>query len=406
MPFIYRLVAIFIAGLLILGMFVYADYTHKQMSVHNRRVLNAYARLWSLAATRSVGAEELNIIFEEIIQKSDFPMILTTAEGVPVLWRNINISPGDTTEKAGKRLKSLLHKMDETQQPVPILVGNSNRILGYIHFGNTKFVKWLRIVPFLEVIAMAFIIALYYIGYSRLKSYEEQNIWLGMAKETAHQLGTPISGLMGWLELLRDDLSEMHKTGALNNRKRDPREILDKMSEDIDILNNIVVRFGQVGSVPELKPTELNELLQNVVNYISERIPRLGEQIEIIEKYDPVPPVMANRLLLSWAVENLIKNSMEAISKEGGRITVATRKDIEGSRVQIIVTDSGRGISTRDARKIFKPGYTTKKRGWGLGLSLAKRIVEEYHFGKLNLLESEPHDKTTFVISFPLINEE
>ncbi len=402
LPQIYRIIAILVAVGLVLGMYIYTDYVEKELSRQNRRVLNAYARLWSLAATRGAGAQELNIIFEEIIQKSTFPMILTTNEGVPIRWRNLRISENDTTEKAHEYLKSRIKKMDASQTPIPIFVGNSNKVLGFIHFGEARYIKWLRFVPIVELVMLAVIIALYYLGYNRLKHYEEQNIWLGMAKETAHQLGTPISSLMGWLELLKSDLKKCSQSGELSEGGRNPLDIVDKMDEDIDILNKIVIRFGQVGSIPELKLTDLRELLSGVVRYIRDRIPRLGEGTVIIEKYDPVPTIMANRLLLSWAVENLIKNSLEALPKEGGKITVATRKDVEGHRAQIIVTDNGRGISSRNSRKIFKPGYTTKKRGWGLGLSLAQRIVEEYHFGKLYLLESVPFEKTTFVISFPL----
>jgi hypothetical protein len=402
LPHLYRIIAVLVAAVLVFGMYIYTDYVEKELSSHNRRVLRAYARLWSLAATRSVGAEELNIIFEEIIQKSTFPMILTTNEGMPILWRNLPIEPNDTTERAREYIRKRLKAMDSSQAPIPIFVGNSNKILGFIHFGESKYMKWLRYLPLFELIMLAGIIALYYIGYNRLRHYEEQNIWLGMAKETAHQLGTPISSLMGWAELLRSDLNKCNQKGIRFESGRDPSDIIDKINEDIEILNRIVVRFGQIGSVPELKLTDLNDLLKGLVGYISERIPSIGNRTEIIEKYDSVPLIMANRLLLSWAVENLIRNSLEALPKEGGKITVATRKDVEGNHVQIIVTDNGRGIITRNAYKIFKPGYTTKKRGWGLGLSLAKRIVEEYHFGKLTMLESVPFEKTTFVISFSL----
>lgn len=406
LPYVYRIIAIVVAAVLVMGMYLYTDYIEKELSKQNRRVLNAYARLWSLAATRGIGGQELNIIFEEIIQKSTFPMILTTSEGVPIRWRNLNIDEGDTTARAQRILRERIREMDASQSPIPIFVGNSNKVLGFIHFGEAKYIKWLRYVPIIELIMLGGIIALYYIGYNRLRHYEEQNIWLGMAKETAHQLGTPISSLMGWLELLRTDLEKCRQGDLELPVDRDPMDVIDKMDEDIEILNKIVVRFGQVGSIPELRLTDLRELLSNLVSYIRDRIPRLGEGTVIVERYDPVPQIMANRLLLSWAVENLIKNSLEAIPKSGGKITVATRKDVEGQRVQIIITDNGRGISSRNTRKVFKPGYTTKKRGWGLGLSLAQRIVEEYHFGKLQLLESVPFEKTTFVISFPLETKE
>jgi len=385
-----------------LGLFFYSDHIHRQICEHNYRVLKAYARLWALAATRSAGGAELNIIFEEIIEKNDFPMVLTSVEHEPMLWRNVPVDPRDTTEAAREKLRSIIKSMENTHPPVPIFIGQSNKVLGYIYYSESGSVRLLRYVPLVELLLVAALLILVYVSYNRLKYYEEQNIWLGMARETAHQLGTPISSLMGWLELLKEEVCRTGTDATSERNCEKIQNIVEKMGEDVENLNMTVLRFGQVGSTPELEPTDLPTLLTDVVNYYRERTPRLLGQIEIIEQYDHVPNVMANKLLLSWAVENLIKNSMEAAPKKGGLIKVATRMDVEGENVQIIVTDNGRGIPPRRTRRIFSPGYTTKKRGWGLGLSLAKRIVEEYHFGKLYLLESKPFDRTTFVISFPI----
>jgi len=401
-PRLYRIVAFAVAVILVLGIFLYTEHIRRQLSVYNRRTLNAYARLWSLATTKSVGAQELSIVFEEIIEKSDFPMVLTTVDGEPVLWRNLDFEPGDTSRATRQRLKEIASDMGRSEPPVPIFVGTTTRALGYIYYGESPFVKWLRFVPLAEFILVVAMLILAYAGYNRLRYYEKQNIWLGMARETAHQLGTPISGLLGWIELLRDEIEKAESARAFQNAKQNPVELVDKMTEDIENLNRIVVRFGQVGSVPELEPTQLPDLLKQVVSYLRERTPRLLARVDFVEQFDPVPEVFANKLLLSWAVENLIKNSLEALPEKGGQIKVATRLDVEGENVQIIIADNGRGISSRNTRKIFSPGYTTKKRGWGLGLSLTKRIIEEYHFGKLFLLESKPFEKTTFVISFPL----
>ncbi len=402
LPFFYSLTAIVTGALIIAGIFFVIDYTRKATSEHNRRILNAYSRFWALASTKSVGSAEISIFFEEIINKSDFPMVLTSIEGTPMLWRNIGISRSDTTAASKIKLHEEIEKMRQAHLPVPIFVGETDKILGYIYFGEPRFIRRLRIVPIGALILVASLLTFSYITYNRLKFYEEQNIWLGMARETAHQLGTPISSLMGWNELLKDELKEAEINGAFRNFSRSPHDIICRMSEDIQVLNKIVLRFGQIGSMPELEPTELPSLIHHSVAYMRQRMPRIRGKMEIVEQYYPVPQVRANQMLLSWAIENLIKNSMEAAPKEGGRIKVATRMDVEGENVQIIVTDNGKGIPTLNNRKVFSPGYTTKKRGWGLGLSLAKRIVEEYHFGKLYLLESKPFEKTTFVISFPV----
>ncbi|MCK5832903.1 HAMP domain-containing histidine kinase [bacterium] len=402
LPFFYSIIAVIAAILIVLSIFLIIDYTRKSTSIHNRRILNAYSRLWALASTKSVGGAEMSIFFEEIINKSDFPMVLTSIEGEPMFWRNLGIARSDTSLASRQKLREEIEKMRQKRVPVPIYVGETDKVLGYIYFGEPSFIEWLRVIPAIILILVALLFVFSYITYNKLKFYEEQNIWLGMARETAHQLGTPISSLMGWNELLKEEVREAAMLGAFRHTTRTPREILSRMSEDIQILNKIVLRFSQVGSMPELEPTELPSLIHHSVAYLRQRMPRLKGKMEIIEQYYPVPPIMANQMLLSWAIENLIKNSMEAAPKVGGKIKVATRVDVEQQNLQIIVTDNGKGISARNARRVFSPGYTTKKRGWGLGLSLAKRIVEEYHFGKLYLLESKPFEKTTLVISFPL----
>ncbi|HHS50806.1 MAG TPA: HAMP domain-containing histidine kinase [candidate division Zixibacteria bacterium] len=400
-PFFYSLTAVVAGFLIVVSIFYIVNYSRERTSQHNRRVVSAYARLWSLAALRTAGAAEISIFFEEIIDKSDFPMILTSVEGQPMSWRNVGIARNDTTEEARERLRAEVAKMRQAQSPVPIYVGRTDRLLGYIYFGEPPFAKWFRVIPIGILTLVALLLVFSYLSYNRLKFYEEQNIWLGMARETAHQLGTPISSMMGWNELLKDEIKEAEIAGAFRHSNRSPQDIIDRISEDILILNKIVMRFGQIGSTPELEPTELPSLIHQSVAYLRQRMPRLRGRMEIVEQYYPVPPVMANQMLLSWAIENLIRNSMEAAPQDGAKIKVATRMDVDGEDVQIIVTDNGKGISARNYRKIFSPGYTTKKRGWGLGLSLAKRIVEEYHFGRLTLLESKPFEKTTFVITFP-----
>jgi signal transduction histidine kinase len=398
----YWAVGAIIAAGWIFGIFLYINEVRKSVTSENRRILNAYAKLWSLSQMRTAGSAELKVFYDEVVRKADFPMILTTVEGEPISWRNAGIPSTDTTLHSKLQLRGRALEMDGTNSPITVFIGETDRALGYIHFGESRFMSLLRFVPIVEFVFVALLLVLVYFSYSRLKYFEEQNIWLGMARETAHQLGTPISSLMGWLELLKEEIKSAVKAGAFVGASRKPPEIVSFMEEDVANLNRIVTRFGQVGSMPELEPTDLASFLGDHVDYLRKRLPRLLGQIYIIEQYEDVPKIMANPLLLSWAVENLIKNSMEAIPKTGGTIKVATRLDIERERVQIIVSDNGRGIQSRDTRKIFSPGFTSKKRGWGLGLSLTKRIVEQYHFGKLYLLESNPFDKTTFVMSFPM----
>jgi len=237
-----------------------------------------------------------------------------------------------------------------------------------------------------------------FIGYHNLKKSEQRFIWVGMAKETAHQLGTPLSSLLGWLEIMKMR-SQSGEPLALTPHRLE--EITERMRADIERLEKVANRFGQIGSVPELRLTDLNRTIREVVSYFRTRLPGGGRGVRIEEKYGEIREVKANPELISWVMENLIKNSLEVVSPADGWIRISTSTSDDGRRLQITVSDNGRGVPARKQSRVFLPGYTTKKRGWGLGLTLAKRIVEEYHRGKIQLTESIPHRRTTFLISLP-----
>jgi hypothetical protein len=195
-----------------------------------------------------------------------------------------------------------------------------------------------------------------------------------MAKETAHQLGTPLSSIHGWIELLKDNPKELDKA-------------LDEMTIDANRLSKIALRFSQIGSFPALQKLDVVEILQNTVIYIQKRLPRLDKKIQIKENYQTRPFIKLNGELFEWVIENLIKNAIDSIENKSGTIELKLKSE-DNDYISIDVADTGKGIGTRDKNHIFKPGYSTKTRGWGLGLSLAKRIIEEYHEGKLFLKET------------------
>lgn len=392
-------IAVFLfTGILLLAIFWFTQVVRDRMMRYNRRVMNTYARLWSLTLSRSIEGPELSIIFEEIIQKSDFPMVYTTVDGEPVYWRNLPICAGDTTTKARRKIKKWISKYGKEFPPIPVRIPGSHRILAYIYFGESPVMGWLKFIPVAQALMMLLLFILGTMVYRRIRRYEQQNIWLGMAREAAHQLGTPTSSLLGWVEMMREALDEQDY--------KELAKIADEMEKDVQNLSRIVVRFGQVGSIPELSPVDAVPLVREIANYLKGRLPQLSSRVELVEQYEPVSMIMANRLLLSWALENLIKNSIEAIGKNDGTIWIATRQSLDGNDVHIIVTDTGKGIPSSAQKRIFAPGFTTKKRGWGLGLSLAKRIVEDYHHGRLFLLESRPNEKTTFIIALPAVKGE
>jgi signal transduction histidine kinase len=224
------------------------------------------------------------------------------------------------------------------------------------------------------------------VGYAHIKKSEQRHIWVGMAKETAHQLGTPISSLMGWLEVMR------------SGKTRDRSFIYKEMERDLHRLQRVSTRFSQIGSRPDLKDSDITGILKEVVEYIQRRAPQTGRKVSIREDYQPVPPVALNRDLFQWAAENILKNSLDAMDKEEGRIVVALKTEKEGRCVSIQFRDNGRGMDKEQRRHLFRPGYSTKRRGWGLGLTLARRIIRDYHGGKLQVQESRPGEGTVMRI--------
>ncbi len=381
-------------ALALLGMvFWYTEIIRHKMFEYNRRMMNTYARMWQLTLSRSIEGPELTIIFEEIIEKADFPMVYTDAAGNPIYWRNLPVPDNDTSAAAKKKVRKWLERNKDKFKPIVITLPNSNEPLAYIYFGESPIVRSLMFIPIVQGIVMVLLFIIGTIIYQRIKRYEQQNIWLGLAKEAAHQLGTPTSSLLGWLELMNDAIQE--------EDYEEIRRIVAEMEKDVRNLSRIVVRFGQIGSIPELSPEDPIVFVKEIVSYLRQRLPQLSKNIELVEHYEPVPLVMINKMLLSWAIENLIKNSIEAIGQKKGTIWVSVRPSIDGNGVNIAISDNGKGIPPSAQKKIFSPGFTTKKRGWGLGLTITRRIVEDYHHGRLVLLESKPWEKTTFLIHLP-----
>ena len=233
-----------------------------------------------------------------------------------------------------------------------------------------------------EIAAAILFILIGYIGFSQIKKSEQRYIWVGMAKETAHQLGTPLSSLHGWIELLKENPQKLSKA-------------LKEMDADAQRLSKIALRFSQIGSFPALKETKIVEILKNTVIYFQKRLPQLNKKITILEKYTVSPVVKLNGELFEWVIENLIKNAIDSMEKDSGIITISLEKEAD-HYIAIDVSDTGKGINSRDKTHIFKPGFSTKTRGWGLGLSLAKRIIEDYHGGKLFIKETRSGKGSTF----------
>ncbi|MGB8658004.1 MAG: HAMP domain-containing sensor histidine kinase [Candidatus Zixiibacteriota bacterium] len=398
----------FFKGFLVLGIIliaaVFIYYTQDvivKVKENSRRMLTTYAKLWQIAASAPTSGAEVDVIFEEIIQKSDFPIVVTSADGEPEAWRGVEVDWRDTTSQSRGKLMKIVKQMDQHREPIAIYFGPEKRIINYLHYGDPRLITQLRLMPVVEVGVLSLFILVAFITFRNIKRAEQRSIWVGMAKETAHQLGTPLTSLLGWLELLkaRCDPQTQKLDGASDLGLE---EIWERMRIDLLRLGKVANRFGQIGSLPELRPTDINKVISEAVTYFGQRLPHDGARVIIRENLEQLVPAKANAELVSWVVENLLKNSLEALNSQQGVIEVSTRLDNENKFIHIEISDNGRGIPPRQQKKIFKPGYTTKKRGWGLGLSLAKRIVEEYHLGKIALVESVPHQKTTILVSIPI----
>lgn len=302
------------------------------------------------------------------------PMILYTHKEDIYTDRNIDPNDINTREKKEKLIKQF------SSEYTPIEIRNENNLLATIYYGNSPVINKLKYYPaFLILIIFLFILAIY-LFYKTSKSAEQNRLWAGMAKETAHQIGTPLSSLVGWTEIL--------KTENVNP------EYITEMEKDVSRLEKITDRFSKIGSVPKLEKHDLVEETKSTFEYLQKRSSKLIEfQLDIPE--NPIY-VQMNPQLYSWTIENLVKNGIDAMRGKG-KISISIAQNSRFAYVHI--SDTGKGLTKSEFRRIFTPGHTTKKRGWGLGLSLAKRIIEEYHKGKIRVLKSVPNEGTTMEIA-------
>ncbi len=393
----------FFKGFLVFGMIaVISLFIYFNQSVVNglkadaTRVSQAYARLIQYGASEATDPAVIDFIFENIVTKVNFPIVVTDKAGIPAAW-TVNINPNDTTMASRRKLFEFIEEFDRQNAPIQITVGDE--IISILHYGDSEMITRLQMIPVIEISVVGFFILVAFVGIRHIQHAEQRSIWVGMAKETAHQLGTPLSSLIGWVELLKikHDQGIILFTG--DGPENDFNEISSRMLSDLKRLDRIATRFGQIGSIPDIEESDLNEVVREVAAYFKMRMPSKG--ITITEKYGELPPVKINAELIRWVVENLVKNSMESTSPKAGIILIKTEYNQQKKLAVVIVEDNGRGVPPSEQKKIFAPGFTTKKRGWGLGLTLARRIVEEYHGGKISLKYSDPGIRTAFGVEIP-----
>ncbi|GAF75814.1 unnamed protein product, partial [marine sediment metagenome] len=333
------------------------------------------------------------LIFHDVSGQENWPLIVTKKNGDPLYWNDVDVEWNEKAVLEKVRLTSFLRLMNRSGVVYELVTHN---VYGYdiqlFHYGDPRFVTWIAWLPVIEFIVILILITVGFIGFKNITNVEKRSIWVGMAKETAHQLGTPISSIYGWLELLKTD-----RDAALLG------QAVEEMEFDVKRLNRVASRFSSIGSKPELQPTEVSDVVEEVMDYYRARAPHMGRSVILESRYHNLSRVMGNRELLNWAFENLIKNSLASIEDKEGQINVTGRMSKDFRHLILDFKDNGRGIPYANQKEVMKPGYTTKKRGWGLGLSLVKRIIEDYHGGKILLLESEPGAGTTFRVILPAV---
>lgn len=390
---------ILLAGaiVIVIATLLYTQSIVRQLLERERDVASLHAKSIEFIASRAATDQaDYSFIFNEVIRSIDFPMVLTDARNEPLpdyrlTVRNVDLDTTRSLDEQKAFIERVVRELDAQNQPIKVVlkVTEADSIVQHLHYGESVLITRLRWLPYIEIGVAGMFILIGYIGFSHIKRSEQSNIWVGMAKETAHQLGTPLSSLMGWIEMMKDNAADQPKQLST---------IVD-MEQDLLRLHKITERFSKIGSKPSLKPENLDEVISSVINYFRQRLPsRFGQGRHVDIRIEPHESVSANinRELFEWVIENLIKNALDAM--EDGTGTISFAMSSKGGAIYIDVKDTGKGIDMKNRQDIFRPGYSTKKRGWGLGLSLSRRIIESYHRGKLFVKESRLGKGTTFRI--------
>lgn len=327
------------------------------------------------------------VSFQQFIKNIDYSLIVTDRYKQPLFWRNVDIPETSSYYQISTKEQQELARHIQVMDEIPL--SNQADSLGYIYFSTPKSLSYIRYIVILELILAMMVIFFGSYGLFLLRRTEKDTLWIGLAKETAHQFGTPITSLMGWLAYLKESPPD--------GNQRDMNQIVDHMTADLEHLKNIASRFGKVGSMTKLEPQDLHQILTQIVQYFSLRMPHLGKRIDIhlISKVEGIQ-VRLDAELFKWTLENMIKNCVDAMSQKGGNIIITATQKYPW--IYIHIRDEGKGIPRGQWKRIFDPGVTSKTRGWGLGLSLAKRIIEEYHGGFIRVVQSNPDEGSTFEI--------
>jgi sensor histidine kinase len=374
-----KIILVVVATIIVVASLAVSRMLTRDLEVEERHKMEIWAeamRTLNLADENT----DLNLVLRVINDNNSIPVVVLDAKGHVQSARNVNVhgqSDADSVKKVNAMAQQLLAEGRFVR--ISLNDASKNEYI-YVCYADSLMLQRLAIYPYVQLgIGLIFVlVALMALRTS--KRAEQNKVWVGLSKETAHQLGTPISSLMAWTEVLK----ETHPDD----------DLIPEMENDIKRLQLIADRFSKIGSLPEPLPASLNEVMAHAIDYIDKRTPK---RINLVTQFPSEDIILnLNASLFEWVIENLCKNAVDAIGEQPGTITLSMQKTAQ--KVIIEISDTGKGIRKKDIGNVFRPGFTTKKRGWGLGLSLAKRIVEEYHQGKIMVKSSEVGIGTTFLI--------
>jgi len=379
-------IVLVISVVISLSSIFYTDILVKQLEKREKRQIELFAKALEYTTNES-RSNNLYFITEEILfQNNSIPTIWVDDAGNINGFRNIEIDSNKTKQQINEQLVLELAEMKDTFEPIEIKLRDDETrevyATQFVYYKNSFLLTQLTFYPYIQLSVIAIFGFIAYMAFNYSKAAEQNRIWVGLAKETAHQLGTPISSLMAWVEYFKESVSIEDKS------------LIGELDKDIKKLQVITERFSNIGSEPVLKEENIEELINNIIDYLK---PRISTKVEFsIHALTPNIYAMVNPPLFDWVIENLCKNAVDAMGGSG-KIDINILKGSE-SRIFVDVSDNGKGIPKNKIKQVFSPGFTTKQRGWGLGLTLAKRIIQTYHQGKIFVKSSEENRGTTFRI--------
>lgn len=375
-----------LAVLITAGSLLYSNHLAGQLLTQEQQHMEQFAKALEFAGDLESDNCEVSWVSQNVIQSNEqIPTILVMNDQIT---STMNLGFEETMDEDTRVAAeyNFLERIKSNGDPEALVIPFNGQSM-FIYYDESAMLKKLRYYPYLMLLVIVVFISIVFGSFFIAKKNEQNKVWVGMAKETAHQLGTPVSSLMAWVELLE----------LKGEENPEDLELVEELKKDVDRLRNIAERFSKIGSVPELEEVALSNLLDRAAGYLRKRMPK-KVVLNVVNEIPESGQLHVNEALFEWVIENLLKNALDAIKDKG---TISIYASEKGRNYIIDVSDTGKGIPKHQWKTVFKPGFTTKKRGWGLGLSLTKRVVENYHKGKIFVQHSELGKGTTFRVILP-----